>query len=152
MVNFGLLAAEIGPVVWGIPANFNGFCILATLLRGTLVVGVSQIAALNRGRHLYSAGWPSHWALAHLPSYCCSSCSCSGSSNSSAFFLFIKCIYKAHFRGCHKCAKNAFGVVNNLCCSYCTACDVRRMTVAAMLRPLALSVDPAFQTFPVPRT
>ena len=25
MVNFGLLAAEIGQVVWGIPANFNGF-------------------------------------------------------------------------------------------------------------------------------
>jgi len=25
MVNFGPLAAEIDPVVWGIPANFNGF-------------------------------------------------------------------------------------------------------------------------------
>jgi len=25
MMNFGALAAEIGPVVWGIPANFNGF-------------------------------------------------------------------------------------------------------------------------------
>jgi len=25
MVNFGRLAAEIGPVVWGTPANFNGF-------------------------------------------------------------------------------------------------------------------------------
>jgi len=24
MVNFGLLAAEIDPVVWGTPANFNG--------------------------------------------------------------------------------------------------------------------------------
>jgi len=24
MVNFGPLAAEIGPVVWGTPANFNG--------------------------------------------------------------------------------------------------------------------------------
>jgi len=28
MVNFGLLAAEIGPVVWGTPANFNGFRVL----------------------------------------------------------------------------------------------------------------------------
>jgi len=36
------LAAEIGPVVWGTPANFNGFRILAALLHGTLVVGVSQ--------------------------------------------------------------------------------------------------------------
>jgi len=39
---------------------------LAALLHGTLVVGVSQTAALNRGRHLYSAGRPSHWALAHI--------------------------------------------------------------------------------------
>jgi len=42
MVNFGPLAAEIGPVVWGTPANFNGFRVLAALLHGTLVVGVSQ--------------------------------------------------------------------------------------------------------------
>ena len=25
MVNFGLLAADSGPVVWGTPVNFNGF-------------------------------------------------------------------------------------------------------------------------------
>jgi len=42
MVNFGLLAAEIGPVVWGTPANFNGFRVLAALLHGTPVLGVSQ--------------------------------------------------------------------------------------------------------------
>jgi len=42
MVNFGLLAAEIGLPVWGTPANFNGFCVLAALLHGTLVLGVSQ--------------------------------------------------------------------------------------------------------------
>jgi len=42
MVNFGPLAAEIDPVVWGTPANFNGFCVLAALLLGTQVVGVSQ--------------------------------------------------------------------------------------------------------------
>jgi len=41
-VNFGLLAAEIDPVVWGTPANFNGFSVLAALLHGTLVVGVIQ--------------------------------------------------------------------------------------------------------------
>jgi len=34
MVNFGPLAAEIYPVVWGTPANFNGFRILAALLHG----------------------------------------------------------------------------------------------------------------------
>jgi len=42
MVNFGPLAAEIDPVVWGTPANFNGFRVLAALLHGTPVVGVSQ--------------------------------------------------------------------------------------------------------------
>jgi len=42
MVNFGPLAAEIGPVVLGTPANFNGFCVLAALLYGSQVVGVSQ--------------------------------------------------------------------------------------------------------------
>jgi len=34
MVNFGPLAAEIDPVVWGTPANFNGFHVLAALLHG----------------------------------------------------------------------------------------------------------------------
>jgi len=56
-------------LVWGTPGNFNGFRVLAALLHGTLVVGVSQTAALNRGRHLYSAERPSHWALAHISSY-----------------------------------------------------------------------------------
>jgi len=42
MVNFGLLAAEIVSLVWGTPANFNGFRILAALLHGTLVLGVSN--------------------------------------------------------------------------------------------------------------
>jgi len=67
-VNFGPLAAEIISLVWGTPGNFNGFRVLAALLHGTLVVGVSETAALNIGRHLYSAGRPSRWALAHISS------------------------------------------------------------------------------------
>jgi len=42
MVNFDLLAAEIISLVWGTPANFNGCRVLAALLHGTVVVGVSQ--------------------------------------------------------------------------------------------------------------
>ena len=42
MVNFGPLAAQICWRVWGIPAHFNGFRVLAALLHGTLVVGVTQ--------------------------------------------------------------------------------------------------------------
>jgi len=59
MVNFDPLTAKIGSGVWGTPANFNGFRVLAALLHDTLVVGVSQTAALNRRRHLYSGGRPS---------------------------------------------------------------------------------------------
>jgi len=33
MVNFSLLAAEIISLVWGTPANFNGFRVLASLLQ-----------------------------------------------------------------------------------------------------------------------
>jgi len=68
MVNFGSLAAEIISLVWGTPGNFNGFRFLAALLHRTLVVGVSQTAALNRGRLLHSVGRPSRWALAHISS------------------------------------------------------------------------------------
>jgi len=42
MVNFGPLTAEIGSGVWGTPANFNWFHVLAVLLHGTPVAGVSQ--------------------------------------------------------------------------------------------------------------
>jgi len=42
MLNFGVLAAEIDPVVWGTPANFKGFRVFAALLHGSQVVIVSQ--------------------------------------------------------------------------------------------------------------
>jgi len=69
VANFGPLTAEIDPVVWGTPANFNRFCVLAALLHGTLASASANFAVLNRGRHLYSAGRPSHWPLAHISSY-----------------------------------------------------------------------------------
>ena len=37
-----LLAAEIGLPVWGTPPNFNGLRVLAMLLYGSKVVGISQ--------------------------------------------------------------------------------------------------------------
>jgi len=42
MVNFGLIAAAIDPVVWGTTANFNGFRLLAALLHGSQELGISQ--------------------------------------------------------------------------------------------------------------
>jgi len=49
---------------WGTLANFNGFRVLAALVHTALVVGVSQ--TLRGERHLYLAGRPSRWALAHI--------------------------------------------------------------------------------------
>jgi len=42
MVNFGPLTAKIDWRVWGTPSYFNGYRVLAALLHGTLLVGVSQ--------------------------------------------------------------------------------------------------------------
>ena len=53
---------NIGPVVWGTPANFNGVRVLAALLHATPVLGVSQTLR----HHLYSAGRPWRRALAHI--------------------------------------------------------------------------------------
>jgi len=69
MVNFGPLTAEIGSRVWGTPANFNGFRVFAALLHGIRQSSSERqpnFAALNRRRHLYSAGRSSCWALAHI--------------------------------------------------------------------------------------
>jgi len=125
MVNFSLLGAEIFSLVWGTPANFNGFRVLASLLQqcrsteanqtlhdvwplpglvdciyifggcfsvtefcqvqnslfvlqvlrspyGSVTARQSSsgrepnFAALSTGRHLYSAGRPSRWALTHI--------------------------------------------------------------------------------------
>jgi len=70
MENFGPLTAEICWRVWGSPANFNGFRVLAAAGRVTARHSSSghhpKFGALNTGRHLYSAGRPSRWALAHI--------------------------------------------------------------------------------------
>jgi len=42
MVNFGPLTAEIASGVWGTPANFNAFRVLAALLHGSQAVSVNQ--------------------------------------------------------------------------------------------------------------
>jgi len=45
------------------------FSYIGSVTARHLVVGVSQTAALNRQRHLCSAGRPSRWALAHISSW-----------------------------------------------------------------------------------
>ena len=72
MVNFGPLAAEIFSLVWGTPANFNGFRVLAALLHVTLVArhsssgrqpkcGVQQRAPPIFGRAAITLGIGPHF-------------------------------------------------------------------------------------------
>jgi len=61
IVNFGLLTAETRWRVWGTPANRLGSVTAWHSSRGR-----QNFATLNRGRHLYSTGQPSRWALAHI--------------------------------------------------------------------------------------
>jgi len=67
-VNFGPLAAKTDPV--GAPqlismgfASWQRYCMHA---RHSSIGRQPNSAALNIGRHLYSAGRPSRWALAHI--------------------------------------------------------------------------------------
>jgi len=73
MVNFGLLTAEICWLVWGTPANFNGFRVLAALLHGTLVAGVRQTLRrwtegatyIQQGGHHFGH-WPTFLVLTNI--------------------------------------------------------------------------------------
>ena len=67
MVNFGPLVAEIVSLVWGHPSKFQRLSRLGSVTARHSSSGRQpKFAALNRGRHLHSAGWPSRWALAHI--------------------------------------------------------------------------------------
>jgi len=65
ILNFGLLTAEIRPVVWGTRANFNWFRVLAALLHGTGSgrqpnCGVEQRAPPITGRAAITMGIDPH--------------------------------------------------------------------------------------------
>jgi len=72
MVNFGPLAADIGPVVWGTPANFNGFRLLAALLQilqqwaSAKLCGVEQRAPPIFGRAAITLGIGPHSSFTYL--------------------------------------------------------------------------------------
>ena len=76
MAKFVPLMAEISWEVWGTPANFNGFRILAALLHGTLVVGVSQTlrrwtegaSYIRQGGH-HVGHWPTFLVITQLRSW-----------------------------------------------------------------------------------
>jgi len=54
---------------FGHPCKFQQVSRLGSIIAWHSSSGHQRnFAALNRGRHLYSAGWPSRWALAHISS------------------------------------------------------------------------------------
>jgi len=68
VVNFGPVAAEICWRVWGTPANFNGFRVLAALLRGIPVLCISRTSWRWTEGATYIRQGDHHvgWALAHI--------------------------------------------------------------------------------------
>jgi len=66
-MNFGPIAAEIGPVLWSTPVNFNGFHVLAALLHGTPAVGVSQTLQRRTEGATYIRQGGHH--VGHLPTF-----------------------------------------------------------------------------------
>jgi len=66
MANFGPLAAEIDPVVWAPLQISTGFASWQRYCTASTSGRLPNFAALNRGRHLCSAGRLSRLALAHI--------------------------------------------------------------------------------------
>jgi len=66
MSNFSPLAADISWRVWGTSTNFNGFASWQHYCTNSSSGRQPNVAALNRVRHLYSAGRPSRWALTDI--------------------------------------------------------------------------------------
>jgi len=94
MVNFGPLRAEIGSGV-GHPYKFQRVLPLGSVTaRHSSGRHQPNFAALNRGRHLCSAGRPSGWALAHILVPVC--------SNVSILHRFRgTTIFTMHVTACH---------------------------------------------------
>jgi len=66
MVNFGLLAAEINPVVWAPLQISTGFASWQPYCTALQYWALATLCGVEQRAHLYSAGRPSRWALAHI--------------------------------------------------------------------------------------
>jgi len=72
MVNFGPLIDEIRSGVWGTPANFNEFCVLAALLHGSQLVSVSEtLQRWTEGATYVQQGdhHVGHWLTFYWPTF-----------------------------------------------------------------------------------
>jgi len=67
MVNFRPLTAEIDWRVWGTPSYFNGYRVMAALLHGSQVVGVSQ--TLRHSTEGATYVWQGDHQVGHWPTF-----------------------------------------------------------------------------------
>jgi len=67
MVNFRPLTAEIDWRVWGTPSYFNGYRVMAALLHGSQVVGVSQTWRHSTEGATYV--WQGDHQVGHWPTF-----------------------------------------------------------------------------------
>jgi len=85
MVNVGPLTAEIGCWLWGTPANFNGFCVFASLLLARSFSGgqpyVARCLAVSRAGTLYIEGL-----------HFCSPCSWRNFARCKIYFASKSCV------------------------------------------------------------
>jgi len=123
MVNFGPLAAEIVSLVWGTPANFNGFRFLAALLQGTVVVGVSQtLRRWTEGATMFGRAAIS-WSLAHV----------------LAFILICRiwktrtCLCRSHCIWLHEFIMCVLSFEMNLCVAHKSACCAFLLSVISVV-------------------
>ena len=65
MVNFGLLAAEIGSLVWGTPANFNGFVSWQRYCTAKLRRWTEGATCIRQGGH-HVGHWPTFLVQIYL--------------------------------------------------------------------------------------
>ena len=116
MVNFGPLVAEIGLPVWGTPVNFNSFRVLAALLHGSQVVGVSQTLRrwtegatyIQQGGH-HVGHWPTFLFVMHCLAI---------HFLASAYIMHISILFNARLKS-YVCAwykANSLKKVHFYCC------------------------------------
>ena len=79
MVNFSPLTAKIGSLVWGTPANFNGFRVLASLY-------CSDRRRSQEANHTLNDVWPSPWLIHYIRTF-------GGSCTLSEFCLVQNSLY-----------------------------------------------------------
>jgi len=80
--------AKIVSLVWGTPANFNGFRVLAALLQGTPVLDVSQI--FRRWTEGATYIWQGDHHVGHWPTFLLDS-GCDNCFSKRMLFLFFLC-------------------------------------------------------------